>query len=904
MTDRSHRDALRAPYRTADRREAVRDFVADIPVSGRRPVLRGSAGVRGGARRASTPDPRCCGADGTPCSTTGSWPTCGPGCPGPTSSGSPNAAHLVTLDAPVGPVVARWLDRAPPPGRRRSGRRSRRRRPSTRSSPRSATRPADASPAYDGPDGVLSWADLDARSSVAAHALRAAGLRPGDRVSVLVPPSAELLVAATAPCGRRAGSRSWPTPRPASAGSRRLMRAAAPSGGGTPATLATATALRFAPGSRSAWRSGGSPASVALEPERPAPGTPTRCSPPAPTTWPRIVHTSGATGPAKAVRYTHGALAAQRDVVGPLFGMRPGDAFTTSFGPFMLLAPSLQMTCVRPDFAVDRALRPRLRRAARCHREGPGVTVAWLSPASARTIVATARGRTAPIGLVMLAGAPIPPDLVAGVRVGDRRRRPHALGHDRVPAGHRRDRARGRVGPWGELDRATGPRVLGGGHAARRPGHPVLADGARWGELLVHAPWMFDGYDAAWTADADTWAVLDGRRYHRTGDVGYLHGGLVFHLGRRRHVLDTADGPLASVAVEEPVRTATGRPVAAVGRRSGGQPGRVPGRRRGRAAAGGRPRAAGRRSGPSLPPGRRRARVGRCRSTAATSRRSTARHWRRTSPHSWPGDEGPRHRGLEPPRPDRRRRPARPGRRRDLLPASAERHGAPRRPWRRPGPGRRPAGRRGPRRGGPPGRARGPPSAVGYAYDGQRGRAPGTWCRRRRGAGGSSTSRRRRSPSTAGRPSGPGPSPPATPGGDAYTHSKALAEQFVLEHSCRADGGAAPPPGVGTRRHPADRPDRRSGPPGAAGAARSRPGAGRHHLRRRRRLRRRGRARPDRRLGRGDGAGLGGHRWRPPAAGGAGRRDPARRRARSHRPLRARAGGVRGRTRRRSPVAG
>jgi hypothetical protein len=76
---------------------------------------------------------------------------------------------------------------------------------------------------------------------------------------------------------------------------------------------------------------------------------------------------------------------------------------------------------------------------------------------------------------------------------------------------------------------------------------------------------MFDGYDAAWTADADTWIVLDGRRYHRTGDVGYLYGGLVFHLGRRSHVLDTADGPLASVAVEEPVRAALGRSVAAVG---------------------------------------------------------------------------------------------------------------------------------------------------------------------------------------------------------------------------------------------------------------------------------------------------------------------------------------------------
>ena len=95
--------------------------------------------------------------------------------------------------------------------------------------------------------------------------------------------------------------------------------------------------------------------------------------------------------------------------------MRPGDAFTTSFGPFMLLAPSLQMTCVRPDFPVDKpsALGFDELQAATSKAH---VTVAWLSPASARRILATAQGRSVPIGLVMLAGAPIPPDMVAGVR--------------------------------------------------------------------------------------------------------------------------------------------------------------------------------------------------------------------------------------------------------------------------------------------------------------------------------------------------------------------------------------------------------------------------------------------------------------------------------------------------------
>ena len=558
MTAPDHRAALRAPYRTADRREAVRDFVADIPVTPDDP---------------SYGDLQACAAalDGHPRPTLLLWGGRDPAfhdrfladlrsrVPGADVERFPAAAHLVTLDVPVGPVVDRWLDRLRHPA------------PIASSDPAPAPfvsvlesvgdRATDGSPVYDGPDGVLSWAELDARSSVAAHALRAGGLRPGDRVSVLVPPSAELLVAAAA---------LWkvgavPVVADASAGLRRLralIRAAAPSWTvGTPITLAAATALRFAPGSRRA-SFGRFPGALALAPGD-APGTPFPAVAAAADDVAALVHTSGATGPAKAVRYTHGALAAQRDVVGPLFGMRPGDAFTTSFGPFMLLAPSLRMTCIRPDFDVDdpAALGFDELQAARARGT---VTVAWLSPASARTIVATARGRTAPIALVMLAGAPIPADLVAGVRT--------------VTGGDVR-------APWGMTeclpvtDGTEPDRVgrRGGGSTGRPvPGCSVLvsplddpsrtlADGSGWGELLVHAPWMFDGYEAAWSADADTWAVHDGRRFHRTGDVGYLEDGLVMHLGRRRHVVEVPGGPLASVAVEGPVASALGRQVAAVG---------------------------------------------------------------------------------------------------------------------------------------------------------------------------------------------------------------------------------------------------------------------------------------------------------------------------------------------------
>ena len=127
-----------------------------------------------------------------------------------------------------------------------------------------------------------------------------------------------------------------------------------------------------------------------------------------------VVHTSGATGPAKPVRYTHGALSAQRDVVAASFAITGDEAFSTSFAPFVLLGPALGVPCVLPDIDVTRPADLDVDKlAAVCGDRSVGV--AWLSPASARSIVATAGDRRVPLRLVMLAGAPIDADLVRAI---------------------------------------------------------------------------------------------------------------------------------------------------------------------------------------------------------------------------------------------------------------------------------------------------------------------------------------------------------------------------------------------------------------------------------------------------------------------------------------------------------
>ena len=257
MTAAGHRSALRAPYRTADRREAVRDFVADIPVTSDDPsyaALQACAAV----------------LHDHPRPTLLLWGGRDPvfhdrfladlraRIPGADVERFADAAHLVPLDAPIGPLVERWLVDLRSGSEAEAGLRS----GATASGPTGSgsftsvlaslgLRHRDTTPAYDGPDGILTWAGLDARSSVGARSLQDAGLRPGDRVSLLVPPSCELLVAAGAVW--KAGG--VPVVADASAGLfrlRRLVRAAAP-------RFVVGTAATAALGRRPPLRPGGHP---------------------------------------------------------------------------------------------------------------------------------------------------------------------------------------------------------------------------------------------------------------------------------------------------------------------------------------------------------------------------------------------------------------------------------------------------------------------------------------------------------------------------------------------------------------------------------------------------------------------------------------------------------------------
>ena len=95
---------------------------------------------------------------------------------------------------------------------------------------------------------------------------------------------------------------------------------------------------------------------------------------------------------------------------------------------------------------------------------------------------------------------------------------------------------------------------------------PQPVSSGEWGELAVHAPWMFDGYDQQWGTQQHSEFMLNDQRFHRTGDLGRIDvNGDLHQLGRVQHALFMAPRTVPSVLVEDPISTELGRQVAAVG---------------------------------------------------------------------------------------------------------------------------------------------------------------------------------------------------------------------------------------------------------------------------------------------------------------------------------------------------
>ena len=194
---RDVRDAFAAPYATVARRLGVSEFVADIPFAADHPSRPELDGIAGGIAELDVPALLLWGPR-DPVFLEEHLRDLQQRLPQAVLHRYEKASHLLPEDAPeYVDAVNLWLAAAAvraPRRSRPSSPRGRRRRPTELTE--LAARADEHSPAVVEVSGrSISWADLHARVRDTAAGLAAAGVGPGDRVALLVPPSIELTVA-------------------------------------------------------------------------------------------------------------------------------------------------------------------------------------------------------------------------------------------------------------------------------------------------------------------------------------------------------------------------------------------------------------------------------------------------------------------------------------------------------------------------------------------------------------------------------------------------------------------------------------------------------------------------------------------------------------------------------------
>jgi olefin beta-lactone synthetase len=386
------RDGFLAPYRTADRRRAIGEFVADIPLEPEHPSAATLDAIAAGLTDlADVPALLVWGA-ADPVFSDLYLHDLERRLPHAEVHRHPRAAHLVSEDVDAFATVLDWVatSREPSPAPPAGDTMRRSTLIDTHADLANQVAVAEAA------GGSIDFAGFAEQVDRTARGLVGAGVHPGQRVALMVPPGIDLAVALFA-CWR-AGAvivliDSGLGPRGMSA----AIASANPAHLiGIPKALVAARTLGW-PGrpistvelDAARRRALGVTADLPTL-RRSSAELPT---PPAVDDVAAIVFTSGATGPSKGVVYTHGQLEAQRDALIGLYDITHDDRLVAAFAPFALYGPAIGITSIVPD--MDVAAPGTLTAAAL----GDAVaaieaTMVFASPAALVNVVRTADGLT------------------------------------------------------------------------------------------------------------------------------------------------------------------------------------------------------------------------------------------------------------------------------------------------------------------------------------------------------------------------------------------------------------------------------------------------------------------------------------------------------------------------------
>lgn len=563
--------AYRLPYATTDRRRAVREFIADIPLEEGHPSAAALEQIAADLALLAGIPVLLAWGPGDPVFSDVYLRDLVRRIPHADVHRYEGARHLVIEDAPtaVGDLWT-WV----------AGLREPRETDSSRADAAPVDlgaelrrRAADHSPALitmGERDAAreISWSQLATVVERMARGLSLRGIARGDRIAVLIPPGPDLIAVVYA-CWRIGASVVITDAGLGVRGMRRAIR-----GAGVTHTLGIDRArplLRTIPVPgmrlsmrdladivREGWtprRDGASGSGVAASVDDEVRRSDDEAV---------VVFTSGSTGPAKGVVYTHGQILRTCALLTEHYALTSDDGLVAAFAPWAVLGPALGIASAIPDMDVTKPRTLSAQALADATRAVRG-TLMWASPAALANVVRTApeSGVTPAqfdsLRLVLAAGAPVSADLLAAAQrlfTHAQVRTPYGMTEvlpvcdvtfeEIMQAGRGNGVLVGRSLPG--VDVRIAPLDDRGVPAEELTDEPDVT-----GEIVVRGAHMRDRYDALWFTHR---IASRNTGWHRTGDVGHLDDQRRLWIeGRLSHVIVTAEGVVTPVAVEQAVQT-------------------------------------------------------------------------------------------------------------------------------------------------------------------------------------------------------------------------------------------------------------------------------------------------------------------------------------------------------------